>query len=115
MQYLLHVNIVINTEISYLFTTPDDIHVCVRAQLLSRVSLCNPIDCSLPGSLVHGILQARLLDWKFPPPGDLPEPGIKPTSPVSPALAGGFFTIAAPGKLMMSVRVLIETVGHSAI
>ena len=28
----------------------------------------------------------------FPPPGDLPDPGIKPTSPASPALAGGFFT-----------------------
>ena len=30
-----------------------------------------------------------------PPPGDLPEPGIKPTSPASPALVGGFFTTLA--------------------
>ena len=30
--------------------------------------------------------------------GDLPNPGIKPTSPVSPALAGGFFTTEPPGK-----------------
>ena len=28
----------------------------------------------------------------FPPPGNLPDPGIKPMSPVFPALAGGFFT-----------------------
>ena len=28
----------------------------------------------------------------FPPPGDLPDPGIEPASSVSPALAGGFFT-----------------------
>ena len=28
----------------------------------------------------------------FPPPGDLPDPEIKPASPISPALAGGFFT-----------------------
>ena len=35
----------------------------------------------------------------FPPPGDLPHPGIKPTSPVSPALAGRFFTTESPGKL----------------
>ena len=28
----------------------------------------------------------------FPPPGDLPDPRIKPVSPVPPALAGGFFT-----------------------
>ena len=31
----------------------------------------------------------------FPPPGDLPDPGIKPASP---ALAGGFFTAEPPGK-----------------
>ena len=34
----------------------------------------------------------------FPPPVDLPDPGIKPMCPVSPALAGGFFTIEPPGK-----------------
>ena len=48
---------------------------------------------SLPGSSVHGILQARILKWiAMPSPGDLPDPGIKPMSPMSPALAGGFFT-----------------------
>ena len=26
-------------------------------------TLCDPMDCSLPGSSVHGILQARVLDW----------------------------------------------------
>ena len=35
----------------------------------------------------------------FPPPGDLPEPGMEPKSPVSPALAGGFLTTEPPGKL----------------
>ena len=30
--------------------------------------------------------------WPSPPPGDRPDPGIEPTSPKSPALAGGFFT-----------------------
>ena len=34
--------------------------VCV-AQLCPTV--CNPMDCSLPGSSVHGILQARILEW----------------------------------------------------
>ena len=33
-----------------------------------------------------------------PPPGDLPNPGIKPVSLSSPALAGGFFTTRPPGK-----------------
>ena len=31
--------------------------------LQSCLTLCNPIDCSLPGSYVHGILQARILEW----------------------------------------------------
>ena len=34
----------------------------------------------------------------FPPPGDLPDSGIEPAFPVSPALEGGFFTIVPPGK-----------------
>ena len=34
----------------------------------------------------------------FPPPEDLPDPGIKPMSLTSPALAGGFFTTVPPGK-----------------
>ena len=36
--------------------------VCVLAAQ-SCPTLCNPIDCSLPVSSVHGILQARLLEW----------------------------------------------------
>ena len=49
-------------------------HVCIvkamvfpvqfsSVQSLSRVRLCNPTDCSLPGSSVHGIFQARVLEW----------------------------------------------------
>ena len=38
----------------------------------------------------------------FPPLGDLPNPGIKPMSPVSPALAAGFFTTEPPGKPQMA-------------
>ena len=34
----------------------------------------------------------------FPSPGDLPDPGIKPSSPVSPASAGRFFTTEPPGN-----------------
>ena len=40
------------------------------------------MDCSLPGSSVHGILQARVLEWvAISSPGDLPDPGIEPGSP----------------------------------
>ena len=37
--------------------------VYVHAQSLSHVWLCNPVDCSPPGSSVHGIFQARILEW----------------------------------------------------
>ena len=40
------------------------------------------MDCNPPGFSVHGILQARKLEWvAIPPPGDLPDPGIDPGSP----------------------------------
>ena len=119
-------------------------------------TLSDPMDCNLPGSSIHGIFQARVLEWgaiafsaptlqadalpseppgktqvkvkslsrvqlfatpwtvayqspqsmefsrqeywsvlPCPPPGDLPNPGIKPTSLMSPALAGEFFTTRA--------------------
>ena len=35
----------------------------VKVKLLSHVRLCDPMDCSLPGSSVHGIFQARILEW----------------------------------------------------
>ena len=45
-------------------------------------TLCDPIDCSPPGSSVHGIPQARILEWlPFLSPGDLPDSGIKSGSP----------------------------------
>ena len=34
---------------------------CLVAQLC--LTLCNPMDCSPPGSSVHGILQTRILEW----------------------------------------------------
>ena len=45
----------------------------------------------------------------FPNPGNLPDPGIKSTSLVSPALAGGFFTIAPLGKPSYKVIFFIIT------
>ena len=37
--------------------------MCTRARAQSSPTLCNPMDCSPPGSSVHGILQARILEW----------------------------------------------------
>ena len=55
-------------------------------------TLCDPMDHSPLGSSVYGILQVRILEWPWLPPGDLLDPEIKPVSLMSPALAGGFFT-----------------------
>ena len=54
--------------------------LCLVAQLC--LTLCNPMDCSLPDPSVHGILQARILEWvAMPSSRDLPDPEIKPRSP----------------------------------
>ena len=58
------------------------------------------MDCSLPGSPVHGILQAKILEWvAISYSRVLTDPGIEATSLESSALAGGFFTTEPPGKL----------------
>ena len=60
------------------------------------------VDCSLPGSSVHGISQTRILERvPFPSPGDLLRSGIEP---VSPALADGFSTTESPGKSLLESR-----------
>ena len=61
----------------------------------SHVQLCDPMDCSLPVPLSMRILQARILKWVVMPSSNLPDPGIKPKSLTSPALAGGFFTTSS--------------------
>ena len=67
--------------------------VCVCESLRSRPTPCDPLDCSLPGSSLHGILLARLLDGlPFPSLGDPPNLGINPVSLTFPALTGRFFT-----------------------
>jgi len=64
------------------------------------------MDCSPPGYSVHGILQARILEWvAISFSRDLTNPGIKPTSP---ELAGGFFTTEKHGKHFRHKQFLIS-------
>ena len=64
-------------------------------------TLRDPMDCSPPGSSVHGILQARRLEWVVVSfTRDLPDPGIEPRSP---ALADRFFTIWATWEVLSFV------------
>ena len=60
---------------------------------------------------VRGIFQARIVELPFPSVGHLSNPGIEPTtpvSPVSPALAGRFFTTEPSGKQISSVMLFKE-------
>ena len=65
--------------------------MCAKS-LQSGLTLFHPVGCSPPS--IHGIPQART-EWESglpcPTPGDLPDPGVEPTS----ALAGRFFTTGA--------------------
>ena len=86
---------------------------CSAAAVLSCVQLV-----ATPWTLVHlaplSMGFSRQEYWSgllFPPPGDLPNPEIKPGSPASPALAGGFFTPEPSGKpppSMMIQQLILE-------
>ena len=81
--------------------------------LQSCPTLCSAMDCSLPGSSVHGILQARILEWVSMSssrgssrPRDQRD---QTASLTSPALAGGFFTTSVPpGKPLMDDTFFIS-------
>ena len=55
----------------------------MHAQSLSCVrGFCDPMDGGPPGSSVHGVSQARILEWvAIPSSGDPPDPGIEAGSP----------------------------------
>ena len=60
------------------------------------------MDCSPPGSSAHAFLQAGILEWiAMPSSRDLPNPGIKPMSLMSAALAGRFFTTSATWEALV--------------
>ena len=64
--------------------------------LQSCLTLCNPMDYSPPGSSVHGILQARILEWVAVPSSRGSDTGIEPASP---ALSMDFSPTELPGSL----------------
>ena len=75
------------------------ISVCAQWHL----TRCNSMDCSPPGSSVHGIFQAKYWSWlPFPTPEVLSDPQIEPRSLESPALAVRFFTTIPPEKPIIS-------------
>ena len=78
--------------------------------LQSCLTLCNPMDHSLPGSSVRGILQRRILEWVVMPSSrDLPDPGIETGSLTSAALAGGFFTTSASWEAYTVLHLVAQS------
>ena len=68
----------------------------------SCLTLCDPMDCNPPGSSVHGILQARILELvAMPSSKGSSQPRDRICLLPSPALAGGFFTTRATWEAQM--------------
>ena len=71
-------------SVQQLITTVNDLYHDIHGayvhakSLRSCLTLCDSMDCSSPGSYIHGILQARILEWVAMPssPGDLLTPGL---------------------------------------
>ena len=81
----------------------------MRAKSLqSGPTLCDPIDCSPPGFSVHGILQARILEWVAMPSSRgsaLLDPEIEPTSP---ALQADSLPLSPKGSPKKQMKALIQ-------
>ena len=83
--------------------------MCARSLQLCP-TLCDPMDCSLPSSSVHGDSPGKStgVGCHALTPGDLPHPGIEPVFLMSPALAGGFFTTSASWEAPYFLSMRIE-------
>jgi len=82
--------------------------VTVRAQARSRVRLCDPTDCSPPGSSVHGVFQTRVLERiAISSSGDLPDPGIKSLSPVSL-----LYLLSHQGSPRVTMWYMVQSLSH---
>ena len=68
--------------------------------------LCDPMDCNLPGSSAHGILQARILEWVAIP---FSRGSSQPKDHESPELAGKFFTIWATREAHIYIHLSVNT------
>ena len=81
--------------------------MCAKSLQLC-LTLCDPWTVAHQAPLSMGF--SRQEYWNgllFPPPGDLPDPGIEPASLTSPALAGRFFTTSAPWEALVCATVML--------
>ena len=70
------------------------LYMCVCLVAQSCLTLCNPTDCGPPGSSVHRILQARILEW-------VAMPSSRGSSqPRAPTLKAASLSVEPPGRLL---------------
>ena len=82
-----------------------EVHACTKSLQLC-LTLCNPMDCSRPGSSVHGIVQARILEWvamAFTRGSSWPRDWTCISKSV--ALTGGFFTTSVPWEAQIVAQL----------
>ena len=79
---------------------PPRLPACMRAKSLqSYLTFCNTMNCNLTGFSVHGILQARILEWvAMPSSSGSSSPRDQTCISCYSCIAGGFFTAEPPGK-----------------
>ena len=92
----------------------DIIYACVSHVAQSCLTLCNPLDCSPPGSSVHGMLQARILEWvAMPSSRGSSQP--RDWTQVS-CIAGRFFTIWMTREaIIIIIAITIYRVAQTAV
>ena len=90
--------------------------VCARKRALSRVQLfATPWTVACQALLsMEFARQEYWSGWPFPPPEDLPDPGIEPGSLASLTLAGRFFTTVPPGKPSPIKGLMVNTLNFVA-
>ena len=90
--------------IHFLINSLGRLPLCVKVKVTqSCLTLCDPMDCSTPGSSVHVILQARILEWVailFSRGSSQP----RNRTPVS-CIAGRFFTIRVTREAPAAVHI----------
>ena len=85
-----------NTTIFQMDNQQGSIYICAKSLQLCP-TFCNPMDCSPPGSSVHGTFQARILEWAaISSSGDLSHLGMKPISLRSPVWQVSSLPLAPP-------------------
>ena len=90
------------SEYCFFWMHADKLSISYCCLIAKSCLSCHSMDYSPPGFSVHGISQARILEWVvISYSSNLPNPGIKPACP---ALADGFYSTEPAGKLHLLVR-----------